>query len=210
MVLPERTAVITFDDGLADFATYAWPELTARGLGATLYVTAGGLDGTGRWLARLGAAGLPMLTRRQVVELAAEGCEIGAHSMTHPQLNRLPRSAAAQEVTQSRAVLEHLLGQTVHSFAYPYGSYDAGVRQLVVDAGFHSAAAMNGLRRTGNDWFTVSRIAVTADFDVDRLTETLTGHDATVERPGKQRRTQPWRQVWRLRHRRPTDRKAVA
>ena len=58
MPLPERTAVITFDDGFADFAAYAWPELAARGLAATLYVTAGTLDGTSRWLAPLGAGGL--------------------------------------------------------------------------------------------------------------------------------------------------------
>ena len=34
---------------------------------------------------------VPMLTPREIAELAADGCEIGAHSMTHPQLDCLPR-----------------------------------------------------------------------------------------------------------------------
>ena len=50
--------MITFDDGFADFADNAWPELTQRGLAATLYVTAGTLGGRSEWLAPLGAGGL--------------------------------------------------------------------------------------------------------------------------------------------------------
>ena len=172
MLLPERTAVITFDDGLADFATSAWPELAARELDATLYVTVGALGGTSRWLAPLGAGDLPLLTRRQVVELAAQGCEIGAHTMTHPQLDCLPRSAAAREITQSKSVLEHLLGRPVDSFAYPDGRHDAAVRQLVIDAGFRSAVAVrNELSSVGDDWFAMARLTVTADFDMAQLTE---------------------------------------
>ena len=53
--LPERTAVITVDDGFADFATNAWPELQERGMNATLYVTAGVIGGRSSWLAPLQA-----------------------------------------------------------------------------------------------------------------------------------------------------------
>src|SRR5215212_778667 len=67
--LPERTAVITFDDGFADFAANAWPELAQRQLTATLYVTPGRLGGTSSWLESYGSGELPMLTRRQLVAL---------------------------------------------------------------------------------------------------------------------------------------------
>lgn len=211
MVLPDRTAVLTFDDGFADFAAYAWPELAARNLKATLYVAVGALDGTSRWLTPVGAGAVPMLTRRQVVELAAEGCEVGAHGMTHAQLDYLPRSAAAQEVSQSKTVLEHLLGRSVESFAYPYGCYDAGVRQLVVDAGFRSAVAVrNVLSPAGDDWFALARVSVTADFDLERLTETLTAPDTAGGRSGERLGARLWRQARRLQHRRSTDRRAVA
>lgn len=211
MPLPDRTAVITFDDGFADFAAYAWPELARRDLAATLYVTAGCLDGTSRWLAPLGAGGLPMLTRRQVVALAAEGCEIGAHSMTHPQLDCLPGKAAAAEIAQSKAVLEDVLGQPVNSFAYPHGYHDRTVRQLVVDAGFTSATAVkNALSPADDDVFALARVTVTADFDVDRLTDTLAGYGVPVGRRGERLRTRVWRQARRLRHRRTNDAEVAA
>jgi peptidoglycan/xylan/chitin deacetylase (PgdA/CDA1 family) len=203
MPLPERTVVITFDDGFADFATFAWPELVARDLTATLYVTAGTLDGTSRWLTPLGAGGLPMLTRRQVVQLAAEGCEIGAHSMTHPQLDCLPRAAAALEIAQSKAVLEDVLGRPVDSFAYPHGYHDRTVRQQVVDAGFTSAAAVkNALSPARDDTFALARVTVTADFDVDRLTDTLIGRGVPVGRRRERLRTRLWRQARRRTYRR--------
>ena len=57
--------------------------------------------------------------------------------MTHPRVwTALPRgSVAAEEITQSKALLERLVGQAVDTFAlYGTGRYDAGVRQGVVDA----------------------------------------------------------------------------
>src|SRR4029453_7936187 len=128
--LPARTAVITFDDGFADFDN-AWPELTQRGLAATLYVTAGTVGGRSEWLAPRGAADLPMLSRFQLLDLAADGCEIGAHSMSHPQLDCLARPAAAAEIRQSKDVLEQALGRRIDTFAYPHGYHDKAVKQLV-------------------------------------------------------------------------------
>jgi peptidoglycan/xylan/chitin deacetylase (PgdA/CDA1 family) len=208
--LPERTAVLTFDDGFADFVANAWPELVERELTATLYVTAGRLGGRSTWLASHGAGELPMMTRRQLVGLAAEGCEIGAHSMTHAELDCLPRSVAAWEIGRSKRVLEHLLGRPVDSFAYPHGHYDPAVRQLVIDAGFRSAAATRNLPSpAGDDWFALARITVTADVDLEQLTEVVTAPSALAHRSRRRLGGQLWRQAQRLQPWR-TDRKVGA
>ncbi len=55
--------MITVDDGFADFADNAWPELSRRELAATLYVTAGLVGGRSAWLAPLAAESMIMLSR---------------------------------------------------------------------------------------------------------------------------------------------------
>lgn len=47
--LPERAAVITFDDGYADNHAVALPELQRRGLPATFFIATGFLDGGRMW-----------------------------------------------------------------------------------------------------------------------------------------------------------------
>ena len=198
--LPERTAVITFDDGFADFDN-AWAELTQRGLAATLYVTAGTIGRRSEWLAPLGAADQPMLSRSQLVDLAADGCEIGAHSMSHPQLDCIPRPAAAAEILQSKDVLEQALGRPVDTFAYPHGYHDKTVKQLVAEAGYSSAAAVrNALSPADDDPFALARVTVMSDFGPEHIARVLTGHGAPIARPRERWRTRLWRQERRRRH----------
>ena len=200
--LPPRTAVLTFDDGFADFDN-AWAELTQRGLVASLYVTAGTMGGRSEWLAPLGAGELPMLNRSQLLDLAADGCEIGAHSMSHPQLDCLSRPAAAAEIQESKDVLEQALGRRVDSFAYPHGYHDMAVKELVAEAGFTSAAAVrNALSPADDDAFAVARVTVMSDFDAEQVASVLTGRGAPTGRPGERWRTRLWRRERRRRHQR--------
>jgi peptidoglycan/xylan/chitin deacetylase (PgdA/CDA1 family) len=198
--LRPRTAVITFDDGFADFDN-AWPELTQRGLAATLYVTAGTMGGCSAWLAPLGAGDLAMLSRSQLRDLAADGCEIGAHSMSHPQLDCLTRQAAAAEILHSKDVLEQALGRRVDSFAYPHGYHDKAVKELVAAAGFTSAAAVrNALSPADDDPYALARVTVMSDFSPEQVARVLTGRGAPTARRGERWRTRLWRQERRRRH----------
>lgn len=65
--------------------------------------------------------------------------EIGAHSVTHPLLSRLPSAAKATEIAQSRADCERLTGRAPTAFAFPNGDVDAESFALVRDAGFSIA-----------------------------------------------------------------------
>lgn len=78
--------------------------------------------------------------------------EIGAHSLTHPDLTRLPRSKAGAEIEGSRAWLESLIGASVNAFCYPEGAYNSEIRALVAQAGFTVARTTKQYRlKCGND-----------------------------------------------------------
>jgi peptidoglycan/xylan/chitin deacetylase (PgdA/CDA1 family) len=87
----------------------------------------------------------PMMTGAQVRALHHAGMGIGAHTLTHPILARLPRAAIEQEVLGSRRALESLLGAPVPLFAYPNGKpgedYGPEAVAVVREAGFAAAVS---------------------------------------------------------------------
>ncbi|MYZ48488.1 polysaccharide deacetylase family protein [Propylenella binzhouense] len=66
-------------------------------------------------------------------------CRIGAHTMTHPALKRLPEEVARREMRESADRIEAEIGYRPTAFAFPYGySAAAGPReaQLAEQEGF--------------------------------------------------------------------------
>jgi peptidoglycan/xylan/chitin deacetylase (PgdA/CDA1 family) len=122
-----RRVVLTFDDAWADNHANALGPLSRHRLAATLYVPS-----------RL--LGMPRyMTRTQVLEMAAGGVTIGAHSRTHADLRACSPSELEREVRGSKEDLEDLLGRQVASFAYPTGLLNDEVVAAVAAAGFASA-----------------------------------------------------------------------
>lgn len=202
-LLGEKTVLVTFDDGFADFSSNAWPVMKARGIPTTLYVTAGVLDGRSSWLEPQGAGQQPMLSAADVRELADEGVQIGAHSMTHPQLDCIDRELARDEIIQSKVTLEQIVGRSIDSFAYPHGYHDRAVKKMVVEAGFTSAVAVrNALSHAHDDEFALARYTVMGDCSVAKLEDVLAGRGIGIAEPSERWRTSAWRQVRRFRARR--------
>lgn len=71
--------------------------------------------------------------------LAREGVTLGAHTQTHPLMNRISIQEACDEVVGSRKDLQREIGITYPIFAYPDGQYTKEVVQGVKDAGFYLA-----------------------------------------------------------------------
>jgi len=86
-----------------------------------------------------------MLTSTQVRELHDAGMGIGAHTVTHPILARIPDEAVRREAGDGKLALETLIGAPVRLFAYPNGrpGTDYGVRHvaLIRSLGFDAAVS---------------------------------------------------------------------
>jgi peptidoglycan/xylan/chitin deacetylase (PgdA/CDA1 family) len=193
-VLPERLALITFDDGFADFHTSALPLLQKYGHRSTLYVVSDGVEGASYWMTNEGETDRPIVSWTQLREIAASGVECGAHSHTHRQLDTLWPARARAEIATSKQVLEDGLGQGVTSFAYPYGYHGPTVRRMVLAAGYASACAVkHALSHDEDDPFALGRIIVTADDGVGQLARWLNGQDLPSAWSGERLGTIGWR-----------------
>lgn len=131
---PAPTVVsITFDDGYADNAP-ALDAMKSRGMKGTIYINSQrvGFDSN-------------FLSRAKVKTYYQSGFEVAGHSLDHEDLTTLTPDAARANICADRTNLINL-GYRVTSFAYPFGSYDAAVKQAVRDCGYNSARIISDLK----------------------------------------------------------------
>jgi peptidoglycan/xylan/chitin deacetylase (PgdA/CDA1 family) len=134
-----KRVVITFDDGYTNVLKYGAKPLAATGFKAVQFLVADLLGKYNVWDVPDGEAPEPMMDRAQVREWLAAGHDIGAHTLSHPWLTRLPIPAAREEIAASRKKLEDLFGRPIRHFCYPFGDWNKRVRDLVVAAGYQTA-----------------------------------------------------------------------
>lgn len=148
-------ATVTFDDGYLNNYECALPVLQRLGIQATFFVATGFV---GRSFQTF-AGDYPMMTEDQVRALAGLGHEIGAHTVNHPKLTRVPLDVARSEIRSSKCFLEDLLGDEVLSFAYPKGDCNVTLKRLVSDLGFKLAVSINeGLVDKKSDLYALPRV----------------------------------------------------
>jgi peptidoglycan/xylan/chitin deacetylase (PgdA/CDA1 family) len=132
-------AALTFDDGLADNLHTLAPILERASATATVFVVSG-------WLGRPHpiAPWARILTEEELRQLAEAGVEIGAHTVTHPDLTTLPYDDARSELAESGEQLRRVAGVEVRVVAYPFGAATAETRAACRDAGFAAACRTLG------------------------------------------------------------------
>jgi peptidoglycan/xylan/chitin deacetylase (PgdA/CDA1 family) len=144
--LPQKSVVLTFDDGYRSFRQYAYPILKELGFTATLFVYT---DYVG--------AGRNALSWQDLRDLSAEGFDVEAHSKSHGDLRHGAGEPDAQyarrmqaELGQPQDLFKRNMGGARPIIAYPYGSWDESLLGRLAEYGY---VAGFSVRRQGNASF---------------------------------------------------------
>jgi len=198
--LSAGSAVLTFDDGFADFYWAVAPLLADRGLPATLYVTTGAIHPPGGLSDGSLLPPASMLNWRQVSTLDALGVEIGGHSRSHVPMDTVFGGRLTEEIVGCKHSLEDALGHEVASFAYPHGYSSPEVRRRVRQAGWTSAAGVgNAFSSTADDPMRISRLMVRHDTPAQVFDDWTKGRGARVAPFREELATRMWRTYRRIR-----------
>lgn len=146
--LPEKPVILTFDDGYENFYQNAYPELKLRGMKAVSFIITGSMSGD-------------YMTEAQIKELSDNGFEIGAHTVSHPDLSAATAARVTKEITDSKTQLESIIGKSVISFCYPSGKYSDAVENEVKSAGYlYATTTKGGVANFSGDNLALSRYRV--------------------------------------------------
>jgi peptidoglycan/xylan/chitin deacetylase (PgdA/CDA1 family) len=146
---PERTLILTFDDGHVSNHSAAFPILREFGLKATFFITAGRI-GTGE-----------TMNWSEIRELHAAGMEIGSHTLTHRSPSTLSDTELEYELSESRRILEDGLGAPVTSISSPTGFFNPRMCDLAQKVGYRALCIGRiGLVTHERHPFALNRVAV--------------------------------------------------
>lgn len=156
--IPEKSVVITIDDGYRSVYDVAWPILKKYRIPATLFI----------YTDFIGAPAA--LTWAQVREMKGSGfIEIESHGKSHSSLSVLPEDTdettytarLQQEMSGSQKQFKKHLGDAPRFLSYPYGNSSVLASAAAADAGIALAATVTrGDNTTFSDPYLLHRAMI--------------------------------------------------
>lgn len=127
--LPNKTAVITFDDGYISIYEQAWPLLKRYNYPFTIFVNTQHHDKPSK----------QFMSWDQLKTLSDQGVTIGNHSESHSYMvRRLENESQKQwrarvesEISDAQKNIDAKVGKQPKVFAYPYGEYNLELKGIL-------------------------------------------------------------------------------
>lgn len=179
-----RVVGITFDDGYRNVYNNALPVLRKLDFTATNYIVSNQIDGGNVWDYPKGIAHSDLMSADELRGWILAGCEVGSHTLSHPNLPKISTEQADIEIRASKAELEQALDIEVSAFCYPYGAESLELRDRVKQAGYNNATTTaRGLVQASDDFFGLPRVTVARSTNIFRfLQKCLTRLEARKSR----------------------------
>lgn len=131
--LPEKSILITLDDGYEDNYAYAYQILKKYNLQGNFMIPTGLLENNG------------YMTWAQLKEISDNpSMHIYNHTLTHAYLSGISKEKVQNEILTAQNQLETKLGKAVKIFTYPYGAIDQQAITILKENGFYAAFSTIG------------------------------------------------------------------
>lgn len=118
--LPERSVLITFDDGYRSMREIVLPLLLRFEYPGVLFIPTKFIGGNNDF--DIGVEPKePICSWDDLAELERNGISVQSHGVSHRQFSELDLPQREEELYRSKVILEEKLGRAVEIFAYPYG-----------------------------------------------------------------------------------------
>ncbi|MDR3596987.1 polysaccharide deacetylase family protein [Clostridium sp.] len=161
--IPEKSIVITFDDGYMDNYYNAFPILKEFNMDATIFCITSDLNGS------------YYLSKEAIKEMSSYGIDIESHTVNHPKLSKMTYEEQLTELKESKKTLESITGKTVDSVAYPFGDFNEDSVKAAKSAGYTLAFTTNrGLADRDDNPLKLDRIYISSAYDMNTFKEVLT------------------------------------
>ena len=158
--IPEKSFVITFDDGFEDNFTNALTILQKYNFKATIYLVPN--QKTNHWEEKNTSVLSNLLNNEQILQMQNSGLiEFGSHTLSHVNLSTINDEQLLNELKKSKEEVEKITNQECEAFAYPYGKFDDNIVNSVKRVGYKNATVVKrGLFKKDDDVFTIKRVGI--------------------------------------------------
>jgi len=168
--IPDKSVVITIDDGWLSFKDIALPILKKYNFPATLFIYN---DFIGSKKA---------MSWEQLKMLASSMIDIQCHTQSHRNLGIIKKNESLtdylksleQEIVLAKTVIKKKLGKNCRYFAYPYGATNQFVIKMLKEHGYRGAL---GVARKGNPFFinpyNIHRSMIYGNYDIEKFKKNL-------------------------------------
>lgn len=155
--IPEKSVMLTFDDGDADQVTAGLPELNKYGFKGVFFIMTVSM---GRSI---------YMTKEQIRSLSDAGHVIGSHTWDHKNVKKFEDADWVTQIEKPSKQLEEITGKPVKYFAYPFGLWKPEVIAPLKERGMVAAFQLSTARDENDPLHTIRRIIVPGTWSGEAL-----------------------------------------
>lgn len=157
--IPQKTVVITFDDGYKDFLE-AFKILNEYNFPVTVFLPTSFIGSVNAWETEEMSNSISLLTVDDIQYLRTQGVSFQAHSHNHIPLERTSEQELDSEVKMCKNLLLEI-GINSNYFSYPSGSFTEESKLILQKFGFQAGlTCISTLASSDSDLFEIPRIFV--------------------------------------------------